>query len=84
MKKVYRKVYCKSADIFCKLSNLFRKKQDSWDGFIPIPPNMAMKIVSAKRGLKSDLKKMEEVWMPAGVDVGVVGYADNYGRYLKK
>ncbi|MCB1192834.1 MAG: Uma2 family endonuclease [Leptospiraceae bacterium] len=46
--------------------------QDSWDGFIPIPPNMAMEIVSAKYGLKGDLDKMEHVWMPTGVDVGIV------------
>ncbi|MCB1193992.1 MAG: Uma2 family endonuclease [Leptospiraceae bacterium] len=46
--------------------------QDSWDGFIPIPPNMAMEIVSAKYGLKGDLDKMEKIWMLMGVDVGIV------------
>ena len=46
--------------------------QDSWGSFIPIPPNMAMEIVSAKYGLKDDLDKMEYVWMPTGVDVGIV------------
>ena len=30
--------------------------QDNWDGFIPIPPNMAMEIVSAKYGLKGDVE----------------------------
>lgn len=48
------------------------EEQDNWSGFIPIPPNMALEIVSAKNGLKKDMKKMAEFWMPSGVDVGLV------------
>lgn len=46
--------------------------QKSWKGFIPHPPNLVIEIVSAKEGLKTDLKKMESVWMKTGVDVGLV------------
>lgn len=33
---------------------------------------MALEIVSGKYGLKGDLDKMQTVWMPMGVDVGIV------------
>lgn len=57
---------------YISFSKADEETQNSWDGFIPIPPNMAIEIVSAKKGLKQDLKKMEEIWMPTGVDVGIV------------
>lgn len=50
-----------------------KEEQASWaDSYIPKPPNLAIEIVSAKYGLKLDLKKMEDVWMKTGVDVGIV------------
>jgi Uma2 family endonuclease len=48
------------------------EEQDSWDGFITCPPNLVIEIISAKRGLKGDLKKMQDIWMKNGADVGLV------------
>lgn len=49
-----------------------KETQNSWKGFIKVPPNLVIEIVSAKRGLKGDLKKMETIWMKNGADVGLV------------
>jgi Uma2 family endonuclease len=48
------------------------EEQDTWESFIPIHPDMALEIVSAKYGTKLDLKKMETFWMPSGVSIGLV------------
>lgn len=57
---------------FISYDNISEEEQSNWNGFIPVPPNLAIEIVSAKRGLKGDLKKMEQIWMKAGADVGLV------------
>jgi Uma2 family endonuclease len=49
-----------------------KETQKAWKSFIPVPPNLVIEIVSAKRGLRGDLKKMEKVWMKNGADVGLV------------
>jgi Uma2 family endonuclease len=109
---------------FISFDSVSEEEQDNWDSFIPTPPNLVIEIVSAKRGLKGDLKKMETIWMKSGADVGLVicpfsetiytfnsvrtrhslsmagyttqsihqdfshpylvGYSDNFGKYLKK
>jgi Uma2 family endonuclease len=109
---------------FISFDSVPEEEQENWDGFIPVPPNLVIEIVSAKRGLKGDLKKMETIWMKNGADVGLVicpftetiyifesvgirhalsmagytsqsihqdfshpylvGYSDNYGKYIKK
>ncbi|MCX7997482.1 MAG: Uma2 family endonuclease [Leptospiraceae bacterium] len=57
---------------YISFESVSEEEQDSWDGFIPHPPNLVIEIVSAKYGLTIDLKKMETVWMKTGVDVGIV------------
>jgi Uma2 family endonuclease len=102
---------------FISFESVPEEEQDEWDCFIPVPPNLVVEIVSAKRGLRGDLKKMENIWMKSGADVGLVicpfsetifvfekgktgystqsihqdfshpglvGYSDNFGKYLKK
>lgn len=49
-----------------------KETQNKWNGFIAVPPNLVIEIISAKRGLKGDLKKMEQIWMKNGADVGLV------------
>jgi Uma2 family endonuclease len=57
---------------FISFDSVPKETQKSWKGFIPVPPNLVIEIVSAKRGLKGDLKKMETIWMKNGADVGLV------------
>jgi Uma2 family endonuclease len=57
---------------YISYSSVSEEEQDSWDGFIPKPPNLVIEIVSAKEGLNKDLKKMQDVWMKSGADVGLV------------
>jgi Uma2 family endonuclease len=40
--------------------------------FINIAPTFCIEIVSAKKGLKQNLRKMENEWMSAGTDIGLV------------
>ncbi len=39
---------------------------------IPIPPTLSIEVVSSKYGLKPALRKMQDVWMNYGTDLGVV------------
>jgi len=48
------------------------EEQKSWKGRAPIPPTLSIEIVSAKYGLKPALRKMKEVWMYYGTELGVV------------
>ncbi|MEM7181731.1 MAG: Uma2 family endonuclease [Spirochaetota bacterium] len=57
---------------YISYSTASEEEQDSWESFLPIPPNMALEIVSAKYSLATELKKMQNVWMPVGVGVGIV------------
>jgi Uma2 family endonuclease len=57
---------------YISYDSVSKKKQSEWNGFIPVPPNLVIEIVSAKRGLKNDLKKMQDVWMKNGADIGLV------------
>jgi Uma2 family endonuclease len=50
-----------------------KEVQASWkQKRIPIPPTLAIEIVSSKYGLKPALKKAEEVWMHYGSDLCLV------------
>jgi Uma2 family endonuclease len=57
---------------YISYDSVSKKKQGEWNGFIPVPPNLVIEIVSAKRGLKNDLNKMQNVWMKNGADIGLV------------
>lgn len=57
---------------FVSFNSASKEEQKSWKGSIPVPPNLVIEIVSAPKGLKSDLQKMETVWMKNGADVGLV------------
>jgi Uma2 family endonuclease len=49
------------------------EEQKKWKkSFITSPPTLAIEIVSAKRSLKPTLKKMNEIWMRAGTNIGIV------------
>jgi Uma2 family endonuclease len=61
------------ADVsFMSYDKASEEEQKKWNGNIPIAPTLSIEIVSAKRGLKPALRKMEEVWMRFGTDIGVV------------
>lgn len=48
------------------------EEQKSWQGRAPIPPSLSIEIVSSKYGLKPALRKMQDVWMHYGTELGVV------------
>ncbi|MCB1158186.1 MAG: Uma2 family endonuclease [Leptospiraceae bacterium] len=61
------------ADIsYIAYSKASQEEQASWYSRIPIAPSLAVEIVSAKRGLKPALKKMKDIWMANGTELGFV------------
>ncbi|MEM7179756.1 MAG: Uma2 family endonuclease [Spirochaetota bacterium] len=57
---------------FISYAKVPKDVQKKWRARIPVSPNLVVEIVSAKRGLEKDLKKMATVWMPAGAELGLV------------
>lgn len=57
---------------FISYEKVAKEIQKTWKERIPVSPNLSVEIVSAKKGLKKDLNKMETVWMPSGVELGLV------------
>lgn len=57
---------------YISYDSVSKEQQKTWNGFIQVPPNLVIEIVSAKRGLKGDLKKMQGIWMQNGADIGLV------------
>jgi hypothetical protein len=61
------------ADVsFISFEKVSEEVQDSWEKRALVAPTLCIEFVSSKYGLKPDLRKMENVWMQHGTDVGVV------------
>lgn len=50
----------------------FKQKVYSETGFITAKPTLIVEVVSKKSSLKKELRKMENDWMPAGTEIGLL------------
>ncbi|MEM7184418.1 MAG: Uma2 family endonuclease [Spirochaetota bacterium] len=57
---------------FISFAKVPQNVQKTWKQRIPVSPSLAVEIVSTKKGLQKDLNKMQSVWIPSGVELGLV------------
>jgi Uma2 family endonuclease len=58
---------------FVSYTKASEEKQDEWvHSFITTHPTLSIEIVSARKSLKATLRKMYDVWMRVGTDLGLV------------
>ena len=68
------KTFFKEADAsFISFEDCPEEKQNKWLGKpIPVPPTLVIEIVSTKKGTKTAIFKMENIWMRFGSKIGLV------------
>jgi len=63
----------RKADVsFISYDSVTEQKQDTFNKAIPVPPDLAIEIVSARYGLTPALWKIEFFWLKTGVKLGLV------------
>ncbi len=72
-KKANKKHSVYMADVsFISYDKASESEQKGWKERIPVAPTLSIEIVSSKYGLKPALRKMQDVWMAYGTDIGLV------------